>query len=171
MHRSNRFAAAAALIGLAGISATAAAQTSANSSATATAFVAGIAPLTATTVNDLNFGTVNAGSVKTPANAASDAARFNIAGEPSTPVTVSFTLPTVLTGAGATTIPISFGGSDGLQWISYPSTFVTFNPNGSYLTGLDGFGNLVIGLTGSVAPPLGTTTGSYTGTITMTVAY
>ena len=171
MLRSNRFAAAAALIGLVGVSATAAAQTSANASATATAFVAGIAPLTATTVNDLNFGTVTAGTVKTPANVASDAARFNITGEPTTPVTVSFTLPTVLTGAGSTTIPISFSGTDGLQWTSYPSTFISFNPNGSYLTSLDGLGNLVVGLSGSVSPPLGTTTGSYTGTVTMTVAY
>jgi len=171
MLRSNRFAAAAALIGLVGVSATAAAQTTANASATATAFVAGIAPLTATTVNDLNFGTVTAGTVKAPASLASDAARFNITGEPTTPVTVSFTLPTVLTGAGSTTIPISFSGTDGLQWTSYPATFVSFNPNGSYLTSLDGLGNLVIGLSGSVSPPLGTTTGSYTGTVTMTVAY
>jgi len=170
----SRFSAAAlllALAGLSGVCTTAEAQTSANASAIATAFVVGIAPLTASTVNDLDFGSVNAGTVKTPTSLASDAARFAISGEPTTPVTVSFVLPSVLTGAGSTTIPISFGGSDGLEWTAYPTTSVTFNPNGAYLTTLDVAGNLVIGLSGSVAPPLGTTTGTYTGSITMTVAY
>jgi hypothetical protein len=36
---------------------------------------------------------------------------------------------------------------------------------------LDGLGNLVIGISGTVSPPLGTTTGSYTGTVSMTVTY
>jgi len=147
------------------------AQTSANAAATATAFVSGIAPLTASTSNNLNFGSVTAGTVASPANLASDAARFAISGQPSTPVTVTFVLPTVLTGPGSTTIPISFGGADGLEWNPYPSSHTTFNPNGAHLTSLDGSGNLTIGITGSVAPPLGSTTGSYTGTITMTVAY
>lgn len=169
----SRFTAAAALLALASLSGvrTAEAQTSANAAAIATAFVVGIAPLTASTVHDLDFGSVNAGAVKTPTSLASDAARFNISGEPGRPVTVSFTLPTVLTGAGSTTIPISFGGTDGLEWTAYPVTSVGFNPNASYLTALNGSGNLTIGLSGTVAPPLGTTTGTYTGSITLTVAY
>ncbi len=171
MSRTVRFTSAAALLSLVGLASTGAAQVTANASATATAFVQGIAPLTATTQNDLNFGTVNAGTVKTVTNLAADAARFNISGEPSFPVTVSFVLPTVLTSAGSTTIPISFGGSDGIQWTSFPATFFSFNPNGAFLTALDAFGNLIVGVTGTVAPPLGTTTGTYTGTITLTVAY
>jgi hypothetical protein len=167
MSRSHRIAAAAALLGLFAASGLAA-QTSAT--AEAKAFVVGIAPLTATWQADLDFGTVSAGTVATPASLASDAARFAIAGEPSTPVTVTFTLPTVLT-FGANTIPISFGGSDGLEWTAYPTTFITFNPNGAYLTSLDGSGDLLIGLSGTVSPPLGSITGLYTGTITMTVSY
>lgn len=173
MARSHRFIAAAAVVGvLAGMLATpAAAQTSANASVQALAYVVGIAPLTAAGVNDLQFGTVNAGTPKTPTTLATDAGRFNISGEPSTPVTVSFTLPTVLTGAGATTIPISFGGSDGLHWTAYPTTSVTFNPNAPFLVSLDALGNLTIGISGTVSPPLGTTTGNYSGTVTLTVAY
>jgi hypothetical protein len=170
----SRLAAAAvalALVCVSGARQAAEAQTSANAAAIATAFVVGVAPLTAATVQDLDFGSVNAGTIKTPTSLASDAARFNIAGEPSTPVTVSFVLPTVLTGAGSTTIPISFGGSDGLEWTAYPTTNVAFNPNAAYLTSLDALGNLVIGLSGTVSPPLGTTTGTYTGTITLTVTY
>lgn len=169
MSRSYR-SAAAGLIALA-IAAPAAAQTSAVASITATANVTGVAPLTAAGVNDLNFGSVTAGTPKAPTNLATDAGRFNISGQPSTPVTVSFALPTVLTGAGSATIPVTFGNNDGLNWTNYPSTFTTFNPNVPFFTGLSGTGNLVIGISGTVSPPLLTTTGLYQGTITMTVTY
>jgi len=164
------FTAAAVVLGLTAAT-TLHAQTTANASVSAIANVAGIAPLTAAGVQDLIFGTVTAGTSKSPTTLATDAGRFNISGEPSTPVTVSFALPAVLTGAGSTTIPITFGGTDGLHWTAYPTTFVAFNPNGLFLTSLDGSGNLVIGISGTVAPPVGTTTGTYTGTIQMTVTY
>jgi hypothetical protein len=166
MYRS----AAAGLIALA-IAAPAVAQTSAVASINATANVSGVAPLTAAGVNDLNFGAVTAGTPKTPTSLANDAGRFNISGQPSTPVTVSFSLPTVLTGAGSATIPITFSNTDGLNWTNYPSTFTTFNPNVPFFTGLNGTGNLVIGISGTVSPPLLTTTGTYTGTVTLTVTY
>lgn len=174
MSRSHRFTVAAAfcgLLGMSGLAKSAVAQTTASASILATAFVNGVAPLTAAGVHDLIFGTVAAGATKVPANLATDAGRFNISGQPSTPVFITFVLPSVLTGAGATTIPISFGGSDGLEWTAYPTTFVTFNPNAVYFTSLDAGGNLVIGISGTVSPPVGTTTGNYSGTITMTVSY
>ena len=170
MSRSYRLAAVAALLVFSGAR-TAAAQSTANASVFATAFVSGIAPLTASGVHDLDFGTVNAGSTKGPTSMSADAGRFNISGQPSSPVTVSFVLPAVLTGAGSSTIPISFGGSDGLRWNVYPASFTTFNPNAPFLTSLDASGNLTVGISGTVAPPTGTTTGNYTGTITLTVAY
>ncbi len=173
MPRSYRLALTTALVGVAaaGFAPTASAQVTASASINAVAHVIGIAPLTAAGVNDLNFGNVTAGTPKTPSSMAADAGRFNISGEPSTPVTVSFALPSVLTGAGSTTIPITFGGTDGLLWSSYPSTFTTFNPNAPFFTTLSGSGNLVIGISGTVSPPTGTTTGNYNGTITLTVAY
>ncbi len=174
MSRSHRFTAAAAVLGLLGVSAfsaPAAAQVTANASVNAIANVTGIAPLTAAGVNDLNFGTVAAGATKTPTSLSADAGRFNISGQPSQPVTVTFTLPTTLVGPGAATIPITFGGTDGLHWTAFPTTSVPFNPNAAFFTSLDGSGNLVIGISGTVAPPLLTSTGTYTGTVTLTVAY
>lgn len=173
MLRTKRFAAAAALVVLAtGASVRgASAQITANAQVNAVAQIVGIAGLTAAGVNDLNFGSTNAGTPATPATLATDAARFAISGEPSYPVTVTFTLPTVLTGPGPSTIPVSFGGSDGLYWTAYPTTSTTFNPNSAFATSLDALGNLIIGLSGTVSPPTGTTTGTYTGIITLTVAY
>ena len=173
MSQRIRVGATAALVGLLGMSTLTVpvvAQTTATASILASAFVSGVAPITAAGVNDLDFGTVTAGATKTPSSLAANAGRFNISGEPSTPVTVTFVLPTVLTGP-ATTIPISFSATDGLNWTSFPATFVAFNPNAPFLTSLDGLGNKVIGISGTVAPPVGTTTGTYTGTVSLTVSY
>jgi len=176
MSCTNRFAAAAALVGLLGMSSLtvpAAAQgpAPATASIAALAYVEGIAPLTASGVNDLNFGTVLPGTPKTPA-AATDFGRFSISGEPNTPVTVSFTtLPTVLTGAGSATIGITFGTTDGLVWAPYPTTSTTFNPNAPHLTSMDATGSLIIGISGTVSAPVPSTTGNYSGTIVLTVAY
>jgi spore coat protein U-like protein len=160
-----------ALLGLAVLTAKPVeAQSTATASIAAIASVVGVAPLTATGVNDLNFGSVPAGSPTTPASLASQAGRFDITGEPAAPVSVTFTLPTDLTGAGGT-IPITFGTTDGLEWAPFPTAFTTFDPTVPYLTAIDGTGNLTIGISGTVNPPSGTTTGTYTGTITLTVAY
>mgnify|MGYP001183533562 FL=1 len=173
MSRGSRFTAAlaAGLVAAAVCTAPAAAQTSAIASISAVANVSGIAPLTAAGVNDLNFGLVNAGTPKTPTSLANDAGRFNISGQPTTPVSVSFTLPTVLIGAGSATVPITFGTTDGLLWAAYPAAPTTFNPNAPFFTQTNVLGGLTIGIAGTVSAPFGSTTGSYAGTITLTVAY
>lgn len=173
MSRGSRFTAAlaAGLIAAAVGAAPVAAQTSAMASISATASVSGIAPLTAAGVNDLIFGVVTAGIPKTPASLATDAGRFNISGEPSTAVSVSFALPTVLAGAGSATVPITFSTTDGLHWAAYPAAPTTFNPNAPFLTSTNGTGSLTIGIAGTVSAPVGATTGAYSGTITLTVAY
>ena len=147
------------------LAAPAAAQTTATASINAKASVSGIAALTAAGVNDLDFGVVTAGTPKTPAG------RFNISGQPSTPVTITFTLPTVLTGPAAATIPITFSSTDGLVWHPYPTTSSTFSPSSPFASSLDATGNLVIGISGTVSPPAMTVSGLYTGTITLTVSY
>lgn len=173
MSRGSRFTAivAAGLVAAAVCTAPVAAQTSAMASISAVASVSGIAPLTAAGVNDLNFGVVTAGTPKAPASLSADAGRFNISGQPTTPVSVSFTLPTVLTGAGSATVPITFATTDGLLWAPYPGTHTTFNPNAPFFTSTDALGALVIGIAGTVSAPIGSTTGAYSGTITLTVAY
>jgi hypothetical protein len=147
-----------------------AAQTTASASVQAIAYVSGMAPITAAGVNDLNFGTVTAGTPASIADPATNAGRFDITGQPSAPVSVSFTLPIQLSGPGGN-IPISFGTTDGLEWTAFPTTFGTFNPNVPYSTALTGAGTLTIGIQGTVSPPVITTTGTYTGTITLTVSY
>ncbi len=172
MSRTNRIAAAAALVGLLGMSSlTASAAAQATASIAATANVTGFVPLTAAGVNDLDFGSVTAGTPKAPTSLSANAGRFNISGQASTAVTVSFTLPTVLTGPAAATIPITFSSTDGLLWSAFPTTFTTFNPNAPFFTTTSGSGSLVIGISGTVSPPLATTTGIYSGTVTLTVTY
>jgi len=153
------------------LAAPAAAQTTATASINAKAQVSGIAPLTAAGVNDLDFGTVTAGTPFRQTDPTREG-RFSISGQASQPVTVSFTLPTVLTGAGSATIPITFGSSDGLVFSpSFPTISTTFSPNAAFVTSLSGAGSLLIGITGTVSPPSLTTTGLYQGTVTLTVSY
>ena len=173
MSRVSRFTAAVAagLFAVSMSAASAAAQSSATASITAIANVSGVAPLTAARANDLNFGLVTAGTPKTITNLAADAGRFNVSGQPAASVSISFALPTVLTGAGSSTIPITFGAADGLLWSPYPGAHTTFNPNAVNFFAIDPSGNMSVGIAGTVSPPAGTTTGSYTGTITLTVAY
>jgi hypothetical protein len=147
----------------------AAAQTTVSTSISAAAGVVSVA-LTATGVADLDFGAVLAGAVSSPADLATDAGRFDLTGEPSAAIGISFTLPAVLTGPGGS-IPIDFGVSDGLLWAPYPTAFTTFDPNVPFSTALDASGNLAVGISGTVSPPLGTTPGTYTGTIGLLVAY
>jgi hypothetical protein len=146
------------------------AQVTATADIDAIALVLGFAPLTAVGVNDLQFGAVIAGLVGTIADEAADGGRWDITGEPSADLSVSFTLPTVLSGPGGD-IPITFSATDGLRWDPYPGAFTTFNPNAVFATTITAGGTLSIGIIGSVAPALGTTTGTYTGVITLTVAY
>jgi spore coat protein U-like protein len=148
----------------------AAAQTSASTAITVTAGVLSLAPLTAAGVADLDFGTVVAGTVGSPVDLASDAGRFDLTGEPGATITLSFTLPTGLSGPGGS-IPVLFGASDGLLWSPYPTAFSTFDPTGAFASTIDVAGNLSIGISGTVAPPLGTLPGAYSATVTLTVAY
>ena len=171
MSRVQRLTAALGALAFCGaLAGPATAQSTASAAIQAIAFVQGVAPITATGVNDLNFGTVFAGVTTGLTNVASQAGRFEITGEPAAAVSVSFALPVNLAGAGGT-IPIAFGATDGLEWNPFPGASSTFDPNVPHLTALTGAGTLTIGIAGSVSPPAGTTTGSYTGTITLTVSY
>lgn len=171
MSRVHRLSAAFAALALCGALANPVeAQTTASASIQAIAFVQGVAPITATGVNDLDFGTVFSGVTTGLNNVAAQAGRFDITGEPLAPVSVSFTLPLTLTGAGGS-IPIDFANTDGIEWGPFPTTGTSFDPNVPHLTSLNGSGALTIGIAGTVSPPAATTTGNYTGTITLTVSY
>ena len=148
------------------------AQTSGTSAIVATATVTNLrsVALTASGVHDLEFGTVTPGVIQAPP-AATDGARFNVVGEPNAPVTVTFILPATLTNASSQVALINFNGSDGIQWTTFPTSNVRFDPRASYLTTLDATGLLVVGLLGSVRAPETAVAGMFAGTITLTVSY
>lgn len=173
MSGKNRWAAAAvfvALLGMSGLTERAAAQITANASINATANVSGVAPLTCSGYQDLIFGAVTAGTPKS-----ANTGRFSCSGQIGQPVTVSFTLPSVLTGTSSSaTIPILFGSTDGLNCgttsASCPSPS-SFDPNAPLFTPLGATGLLYIGIGATVTPPTLTSTDVYTGVITLTVSY
>jgi spore coat protein U-like protein len=139
-------------------------------SISATVDVLTLAPLTASGVNDLNFGTVTPGTSASPADLAADAGRFDLTGEPNAVVTISFTLPIQLTSPSGS-IPVSFGATDGLRWTLFPTFYATFDPTAPLIATLNASGTLTIGITGTVSPPPGALPDTYTSTITLTVSY
>lgn len=150
-----------------------AAQTTASIDATAVV-QNGFDPITATGVQNLDFGTVDAGLGPFDAPEAGFG-RFNLTGEASEAVNIEYTsLPSQLIiddGSGAT-IPIFFEADDGILWgTGFPGAFTRFNPLISQTLAFDGTGNLVVGIDGTIDPPLTATDGSYEGTVVLTVWY
>lgn len=174
--RSRLMTAATMLALCTALASPATAQTSANASILATATVAGgFAALTATGTQNLQFGTIDAGTCTVGCGPVTNG-RFEITGEPGASVTVTFTtLPTVLDGQGAatgSTIDIGFGATDGKILTTGTTTVAeTFDPAASKLTALDGTGDLWIGIAGTVTTQLTSTNGPYQGTIQLTVSY
>jgi hypothetical protein len=150
-----------------------AAQTTASIDALATV-QNGFAPITATGVHDLDFGTVDAG-LGPYASPEAGFGRFNLTGEASASVLVEYTtLPTVLANVmdPSETIPIYFNSTDFILWPSgYPGSYTGLNPLISQTLAFDGLGNLVVGISGTIDPPLTAVDGDYAGTIVLTVAY
>ena len=146
------------------------AQTTASIGATATV-VGGYAPITATGVQDLEFGTVDAGLGPYDA-AEAGFGRFNVTGQPSAGVRLDYTLPSQLTNGGGDVIPIWFESDDGILWGSgFPGAYTTFNPLIWQDFAFDGAGNLTVGITGTIDPPATAVNGDYSGTIVLTVWY
>lgn len=123
---------------------------------------------------DLDFGLVVQGIAKTvdPSAPASGttSGQFTITGQPSQAVSVTFTLlPATLT-SGVNTLPITYTGVHHTS--STPGGGTAFTPStGVNSTPLSGTGNLYIFLGGTVTPGGGQASGSYSGTVTMEVAY
>ncbi len=140
-----------------------------NGSITATATVQ--TPITVTGTQNLSFGNVFPGVAKAVAYTdATNAGKFSVAGQASTPVTYSFTLPANLTSAG-NNLPIG-------SWLGYEnqanstSGGSAITPSGTPTTStLSAGGALFFFLGATVTPPANQPAGSYTGTVTLTVSY
>lgn len=139
---------------------------SANINATATVFQA----MTVTGARDLAFGNVFPGVAKAVGVAAATSGRFDLTGQASANVDLTFTLPANLT-SGANNLPI--GTWTGCTNGTNTTTGCTaFTPSASATsTAFSGAGALFVWVGGTVSPAANQAAGSYTGTVTMTAAY
>lgn len=127
----------------------------------------------ATAVRDLGFGSALPGVPTTVL--ATDLARsgqFEITGEINDPVQIMFSLPSVLSGPGGATMPVSFTDlSAGFSVSGSITNQVFFNPRLPFSTNLSSTGRGT-GFLGGVLSPSGTQpAGSYGGSVSITVAF
>ena len=130
-----------------------------------------VAPLVATAIHDLTFGTVLPGIPSTVSVADThNSGLFQISGPATASIRVEFVLPPSLLAGGAS-LPIVFGGADGFADFSHlsPPSGMSFDPHGPLLGALGPDGQLFVRLGGTVFPVRGQLTGVYAATITLTV--
>jgi hypothetical protein len=122
-------------------------------------------------VDDLRFGNVIAGVAKTVLHTdASAAGRYDIVAPRKASMLIQFTLPVVMTGPGAATMPLSFAGTTaGYSDAQSITSQVAFSPaTGTLQTkNKDGLASVFLG--GTVTPGPAQAAGSYTANITLTV--
>ena len=139
-----------------------------NASITATASVQ--TPINVVGAQQLSFGNVFPGVNKTiAATDLANGGRFDITGQASTPVTLSFTLPATLSSAGNTMPIVSFTGNHAL--LVTQAGGVAFAPSAGATTSLSGTGAMFVWVGAQVQPATNQAAGVYTGSIVMTVVY
>src|ERR1043165_3392040 len=112
-----------------------------NASATVTATVQ--QPITVTKNNDLSFGTVFPGVDKSIAVTAGGAAKFTVAGQASTPVNLTFSIPATIASGGNNLTLASWTGHFATTDVTTNGT--TFTPSASATTAtLSGSGALFV---------------------------
>jgi len=140
-----------------------------NASITATATVQ--TPINVIGAQALSFGNVFPGVNK--AVAASDltnAGRFDVIGQASTPVTLSFTLPATLS-SGANTMPIDTYTGIRADDVAQTVGAVLFSPGASNAATLSAAGTMFVWVGARVVPATNQAQGVYTASVTMTVVY
>lgn len=126
-------------------------------------------PITVTAAANLDFGSVFPGVTKSIAVNNASAGRFNVTGQASAPVSLTFVLPANLT-AGANLLPIA-------NWVGNHNTSASptgtgFTPSASATAAtLSATGNLWVYIGAQVTPAVAQVAGTYTGTVQMTVVY
>jgi hypothetical protein len=118
---------------------------------------------------DLDFGNVFPGVSKSIGVAAATAGRFDVTGQASAPVLISFVLPVNLTGPG--NLPIG-------TWTGHHNTAnspvggTNFTPSvATTNSALSGLGALFVFVGATVTPAANQPAGAYSGTVQMTVTY
>jgi len=139
-----------------------------NASITATASVQ--TPINVVGAQQLSFGNVFPGVNKTvAATDLTNAGRFDVTGQASTPVTLSFTLPATLSSGGNTMPIVSFTGEYAL--VATQVGGFLFAPAAGANPTLSGTGALFVWVGAQVQPATNQVAGVYTASITMTVVY
>lgn len=149
---------------------TAQSQSSADIDATATV----LETLTATAVNNLNFGNLTQGDASTVLPTESTAGSFFVNGEAGSEIEATFTLPTELDrDGGPEVMSVSFSGTSGVYNIEDDADAGTdFDPNAGTTTSLNGTnGELYIYIGGTADPDPAQQSGNYEGVITLSVEY
>lgn len=146
--------------------ATAAQAQSANINVTANVFQA----MTVTGARTLDFGNVFPGVNKAIAVSDATSGRFDLTGQASANVNLTFTLPATLT-SGANSMPI--GTWTGCTAPTNSTAGCTaFTPSGTpSASAFSGAGALFVWVGGTVSPAAAQAAGTYTGTVTLTAAY
>ena len=137
-------------------------------SATVTATVQ--QPITVTKNNDLSFGGVFPGVDKSIAVTAGGAAKFTLAGQASTPVNLTFTLPATIASGGNTLTIASWTGHFSVIDLTTGGTTFTPSPSATAAT-LSVTGGLFVYVGATAQPTVTQAAGSYSGGMTMTVVY
>ena len=147
-----------------------AAPTLAQNNASATVTAAVQQPITVTKDNDLSFGNVFPGIDKSIAVTAGGAAKFTVAGQASTPVNLTFTLPATITSSGNNLTLANWTGHHATTDVTTGGT--TFTPSASATSATLSTSGAMYVYVGSTAQPTSTqAAGSYSGTMSMTVVY
>ena len=149
------------------IPATVGAQTqSATIQATATV----MQPINVVGAVNLAFGNVFPGVAKAIVVSAAGAGRFDVTGQASAPVLISFVLPTNLT-AGANNLPIGTWTGH-RNTVNNPTTGTNFTPSAATTAAtFSATGQLFVFVGATVTPATNQPAGSYSGSIQMTVTY
>ena len=130
-------------------------------------------PITVQGVRSLTFGAVLPGVLRVIARTDPvNSGQYDITGANNSQVQLNFTLPSTMAGPAGATMPIVFGGSDaGYSASQTIGSQVAFDPKQPFLATLNknGRGSVFVGAT--VQPTPTQRAGSYTGTLTLTVAY
>lgn len=127
-------------------------------------------PINVTGAVNLAFGNVFPGVAKTVAVTDVTAGRFDVTGQGSTPVLMSFVLPANLT-SGANNLPIgSWTGHHNTS--NAPTGGTNFTPSaGTTNSTFSAGGSLFVFVGATVTPATNQSAGAYTGTVQLTVTY
>ena len=129
-------------------------------------------PINVTAANALSFGNVLPGVNSTVGVASASAGRFDVTGQASTPVTLSFVLPANLSDGLGNNLAIgSYTGNHNTTNSPTGTSFTPANSPATFASTLSGTGLLFVFIGATVSPAANQPAGAYTALLSMTVVY